>query len=261
MKIIAPAKVNLCLDIIKKTSTGYHQIQTVFQEVPELHDIIKIEIPQNNQDTSTPKAPLKNTPFHLITDEQNLAYQAYKLMQKTYKIDQEVTLKIHKKIPFNSGLGGASSNAAATIRLLCRLWNINAPQEELVGLASRLGMDVPFFLYGGTALGTSFGEKITPLPPIKGLRFTIAPQKDWPKLPSQINPKNHQKTTQMYKNLDLSKCGHQINKTEQLIRAIKNGDNQKILANIHNDFETLIAPPKNFHLSGSGSAIFKISKS
>ena len=239
MKILAPAKINLCLDILGKDSSGYHEVQTIFHEYPELSDeleILETDEPDNVE-------ILNQELFHSINPEDNLAYEVIQLLKERFDISQNILIRIIKKIPIASGLGGASSDAAATLKALNELWDLNLSTDELQALAAELGMDVPYFILCGTAHGTHFGEKIMPLKPIKGLKFRVLPQ-------SSADAK---KTAIAYSQLDLSKCGLHTAQTEACLEAIERGDNAAILENLHNDFG------KN--LCGSGPSKFNSSAS
>lgn len=257
MKLLAPAKINLALDILKKNPLGYHEIQTVYHEIPELADEIEILDTKNGDriqtvfPVTTATSIATPTPSLLaITPSApppNIVYQALQLFKKTYKINKFADIKIKQNIPRASGLGGASSDAAAVLKGLNKLWNLNLSIQKLMSLAAELGMDVPFFIVGGTALGTHFGEKITPLNPVT-IKFKINPAT------SNIP----EKTKQAYSALDLSLCGKNKKKTKTLLKAIENSDNQTIIKNLHNDFETLFPVKKSKHLSGAGPSTFTV---
>lgn len=197
-----------------------------------------------------PKSPDQTNDL-LIPLEKNLAFLALKLIKRTYKIKKFASITIIKNIPLSSGLGGASSDAAATLKGLNKLWNLKISQKKLLALAAKLGMDVPFFIIGGTALATHFGEKITPLPPIKNIKFKIFPQ-------SAESPKSLSKTATAYSSLDLSLCGKKISQTKLLLSAIKKSDKKAILSTLHNDFEHAIKShtKPGHHLSGAGPSTF-----
>lgn len=250
MRILAPAKLNLCIDILKKDPSGYHEIQTVLHEHSQLQDELEINETQDPDHTSIEQDPKKSSYPLEIPMENNLAHKALKLIKSTYKITKNAKITISKNIPPSSGLGGASSNAAAVLKGLNELWELSLGQDRLLALAAELGADVPFFIIGGTALGTHFGEKITPLKTIQNIEFPILPFEQWPASSFQ-----HEKTPQMYAHLDLSNCGKNTSKTETLLQAIETEDAQKIISNLHNDFETIL-PPQTGHLSGSGPAVF-----
>lgn len=257
IKVIAPAKINLCLDIIKRAASGKHEILTIFKDDYTFKDEIKITASQKKDIVSTAqtdkKIPIQNIK---ISPKTNLAYKALRLIKSTYKIKKYAKIIIKKGIPLSSGLGGASSDAAAVLKGLNELWRLNLSLKNLTKLASKLGADVAFFLTGGVAVGEHFGEILTPLNPIKNIKFKINSPQKWPLIPENINSK--EKTAQMYKNIDLSKCGKSLKKTKAMIKAIKTGNSKKIIENLHNDFETLIPVQKGHYLSGSGPSTFTI---
>lgn len=240
MKILSPAKLNLCLDILEKDRSGYHQIQTVFYEEKSLCDIVKINNSKESDSLSIARGTTKT--------ENSLALTALQLLKKNYKIKKFAHIEIEKNIPFSSGLGGASSNAAAVLKGLNKMWKLDLTEKELLKLAAKLGMDVPFFILGGVALGTNYGEVIERLSPIKNLKFKIVAK-------SSLDIK---KTQNAYAKLNLENCGKNTNKTLQMLTAIKNKDNKKILENLHNDFETIFPIPKNHHLCGSGPSVYTL---
>ncbi|MFA7685185.1 MAG: 4-(cytidine 5'-diphospho)-2-C-methyl-D-erythritol kinase, partial [Candidatus Gracilibacteria bacterium] len=164
-------------------------------------------------------------------------------------IKKFVKIKIKKNIPFASGLGGGSSDAAAILKGLNKLWKLKLSKSSLADLGAKLGMDVPFFIYGGTALGEHYGEKITKLPTIKNIKFKIYPGK---------TPLISQKTQTAYQKLSLKKCGQNLFKTKLLIQGIKTKNKKLIIENLHNDFETVTKVSINHHLSGAGPTSFTV---
>lgn len=226
MKILAPAKINLALDILGKDPRGYHHVHTVFQEIPDLYD--EIEISESKTPTSHP---------------------ASDLLKGIYGTDRNIAITIRKNIPRSAGLGGESSCTAAILKALNTLWELDLSIEELQNLAAQISTDAPFFILGGTALGTHFGEKIEPLPTIENISFKVFAR----------GQKDPHKTRNAYQKLDLSQCGKDKYKTQKLIEAIYRKDSRGIIANIHNDFETLTPPPTGEHLSGSGPSTFTVS--
>lgn len=248
--VTAPAKINLCIDVLKKDASGYHQIQTVLCVCENLQDEIVIFETKESDNVSIVNAD-KNQPIKM---EGNIVFKALKLLKSTYNIKRNADIKITKNIPISSGLGGGSSDAAATLKALSKLWELNLNDEQLIVMAEQLGMDVPFFILGGTALGINYGEKVTPITHIKDLKFKIEIQKQC----GEILTHGHNKTANMYAALDLKKCGKTMRKTEELITAIKKNDKENIIKNLHNDFETISTVKEGWHLSGSGPAIFAI---
>ncbi len=149
------AKINLGLLILSKRKDGYHNIATVFQQI-DLHDDITLrKIPDVIRIISTdPTLPL---------DRNNLVYRAFELVQSKLGFKGGIEIRIEKRIPMGSGLGGGSSNAAATLVGVNRLWGEKLSLSELEEMAAEIGLDVPFFITGGTALGQGRGEILTPL--------------------------------------------------------------------------------------------------
>ncbi len=151
-----PAKVNLSLRVLGRRSDGYHEIDTVFQAV-SLWDEIEAR-PAEGLDLicDDPALPV---------DRSNLVLRAASLLRDEFPgLAAGVQLRLRKRIPIGAGLGGGSSDAAATLLVLARLWGIEADGETLAKIAARIGSDVAFFLVGGTARGTGRGERIAPLP-------------------------------------------------------------------------------------------------
>jgi len=253
IKLKAPAKINLCLDILERTASGYHEIRTVFHELPSLADELEIHESKEKDNVATAYDSKFIYTKRLIKEENNLAYKALKLLKKTQNIKKTAKIIIHKSIPTASGLGGASSDAAATLKGLNKLWNLGLSTEKLLDLAFQLGADVPFFILGGTALGEHFGEKLTQLKPIKCVKFEINKPESWPR----TSHRGENKTAQMYASLDLSLCGKNVEKTKHLLEGIEKQDPNLIIQNLHNDFETLTFPTKTHHLTGSGPCTFK----
>lgn len=248
IKISAPSKINLCLDILRKGTAGYHEIQTVFHELPNLADELEIYESKESDHTSIAQGPQNTYPNRLITQENNLAHKALKLLKSDQNISTNARIIIHKRIPIAAGLGGGSSDAAAVLKALNELWRLNLSTDKLIELASQLGADVPFFILGGTALGEHYGEKLTALKPIKNIEFEIKPKED----------STENKTAQMYASLDLTLCGQNAHKTKLLLEAIENENAQQIIENLHNDFETISPQKKGLHLTGSGPSTFKV---
>jgi 4-diphosphocytidyl-2-C-methyl-D-erythritol kinase len=159
MKMIekAPAKINLSLDVLGKRPDGYHEVEMVMTTV-DLSD--RIECQELHEDTIIIRS---SAPF-VPEDERNLAYQAAKVIKDRYQITKGVRIEILKEIPVAAGLAGGSSDAAAVIRALNRLWNLKLTKEEMMEIGALIGSDVPFCVVGGTALAKGRGEKLEALP-------------------------------------------------------------------------------------------------
>lgn len=154
VNLAAFGKVNLFLDVLQKRNDGYHAVNMIMQGV-RLADQVSID----HDSTNSIRA---NSPY-VPNNENNLAMRAALLMQKTYELTP-VAIDIKKYIPVSAGMAGGSSDAAAVILGMDRLFNLQRPLPELMALASQVGSDVPFCLYGGTAYAVGRGEVVAPLP-------------------------------------------------------------------------------------------------
>lgn len=150
----APAKINLGLHVLSKRDDGFHDIETVFLQIPWADRIAVEEANRLSLTCSTDALP---------TDQSNLCLQAAHRLAQAYGVEQGAKLHLEKHLPFGAGLGGGSSDAATTLRLLNELWCLNAPDEHLHQLATELGSDVPFFLGPPAAYATGRGEQLSPL--------------------------------------------------------------------------------------------------
>jgi 4-diphosphocytidyl-2-C-methyl-D-erythritol kinase len=161
MRIVlkAHAKLNLDLRVLGRREDGYHELRTIFQAIA-LHDTLVIE--------STPRRAftLHGDASAMPLDEQNLAWKAAAALWAAIGRTGSpvgVRVTVRKRIPTQAGLGGGSSDAAATLQGLDRLWRARLNARELLSLATTLGADVPYFLVGGTALGLARGDDVYPL--------------------------------------------------------------------------------------------------
>ena len=151
-----PAKINPVLEVLGKRPDGYHELVLVFQAIG-LFDELSI-----SKTSPGVRLEILEEPSLLAADDSNLVVKAAKLFFKEIlKADPCVSITLRKRIPLAAGLGGGSSDAAATLEGLDRLFETRAGRKGLEPLAAQLGSDVPFFLTGGTALGTGRGEQVT----------------------------------------------------------------------------------------------------
>ena len=160
VRVPAYAKVNLRLDVLGKRSDGYHELRTIFQAI-SLHDTLQLEL------TPQPGIDLRivgNSQLAGEPGQDNLVYRAILELSRALEIKDGVRAVLTKRIPVGRGLGGGSSDAAAALLGLLRLTRRRIEAPCLLGIASRLGADVPFFLHGGRALGIGRGNEIYPLP-------------------------------------------------------------------------------------------------
>lgn len=149
------AKINWTLDVLYRREDGYHELRTIYQTI-SLHDRLQVG------DTDG-VIEISSDDERVPADETNLAYKAAALLRREAGVTRGARVHIEKRIPVAAGLGGGSSNAAATLLALARLWRIEADHLMLTRVAMELGSDVPFFLVGGTALGVGRGEEVYPI--------------------------------------------------------------------------------------------------
>lgn len=153
LEILAPAKINLLLQVLGPRPDGYHEVRTVLQTI-DLADRLTLE--------QAGRLELRCDLPELETED-NLVLQAARALARATGREARVRIGLRKSIPPGSGLGGGSSDAAATLAGLCALWEVDPASVDLLGLAAALGSDVPFFLWGGTALALGRGEVVFPL--------------------------------------------------------------------------------------------------
>ena len=162
MEIIekAPAKINLGLDVLyRRELDGYHELEMVMSSV-DLSDRLTIEeLPENQIVVETNKA-------FLPIDKRNNVYQAAAMLKERYGIEQGVKISIEKKIPVAAGLGGGSTDCAAALRGMNRLWNLNLSMDQLIEIGVEIGTDVPYCLHGTTSFIGGKGEIVRPLKPM-----------------------------------------------------------------------------------------------
>ena len=159
MKEYAPAKINLFLDVIRKREDGYHDLGTVFQTV-DAGDTVEATLREDGEIRLTYNEP-QNYPL-----ESDLVFKAAKALKEFAKCNLGADIHLTKVMPLGAGLGGGSADAAATLRLLNKLWNLNLPFETLESIGARLGADVPFLVRGGTAFAEGIGERLTFVEPL-----------------------------------------------------------------------------------------------
>jgi 4-diphosphocytidyl-2-C-methyl-D-erythritol kinase len=249
----APAKINLALDVLHKRPDGYHEVEMIMTTI-DLAD--RVELTLLNQD----QIHILSHNRYVPDDQRNLAYQAAQLLKSRFDVKKGVLISIEKTIPVAAGLAGGSSDAAATLRGLNKLWGLGLSLAELAEIGSEIGSDVSFCVYGGTALATGRGENITGLP---------APPTCWVIL---AKPFIGVSTAEVYRRLDLNGITHP--NISEMIAAINSHDYSKVCQNVGNVLEdvTLKLHPevaqikeqmKRFGadavlMSGSGPTVFGI---
>jgi len=216
--IKAPAKINLTLDVLRKRSDGYHEVEMIMTTV-DLSDRIGLE---NRADS---KIQIISADRYVPDDHRNLAYQAAKLLKDTYGIASGVTILLEKKIPVAAGLAGGSSDAAATLKGLNQLWDLGLSLDKLAEHGAKIGSDVSFCVYGGTALATGRGEKIEHLP---------SPPNCWIIL---AKPSIGVSTADVYGGLKMDRVIHP--NTREMIRAITEKDYGLMCSSMGNALESV----------------------
>jgi len=162
LKLFSPAKINLVLEVTGKRDDGFHEIKSIVQAVNLYDQMIFEHSSDDNLNCSNDK---------LIPD--NIVMHAVRLLKQETGYGNGVSIKLEKHIPVSAGLGGGSSNAATALLGLNQLWELNLHNDKLLELAAKLGSDVPFFLYKGTALMEGRGEIVTTLPPLKNVWIVL----------------------------------------------------------------------------------------
>ncbi len=174
VRIPALAKINLRLDILGKRTDGFHELRTIFQTI-SLHDELRLRASRR------PGIALSidgDQPLSAEPAEKNLVYRAVDVLRQELKIRGGVEIELKKTIPAGRGLGGGSSDAAAALLGYLRLTKKKLAAARLLEIASSLGADVPFFLFGGRALGVNKGDEIYPLPDIPKLHVLVVSPKE-----------------------------------------------------------------------------------
>lgn len=171
MRIRTPAKVNLYLRVLGRRKDGYHLLDTVMVPV-SLYDELEIRRPRSKQ---VGQGRLKVFCDHPLvpSGRRNLVYQAASLLLREKRVEGPVHIRIRKRIPVGAGLGGGSSDAAAALLGLNRLFRLKCTRTELSALATSLGADVPFFIYRRPARAQGIGERLRPLASIPPLWIVI----------------------------------------------------------------------------------------
>ncbi len=255
LTVLAPAKLNLTLEVLAKRRDGFHEIRSVIQTI-NLCDSLHFQLSQNIE--------FKSSMPDLIPED-SLVSKATSLLRQATGCSNGATIEVSKRIPLVSGLGGDSSDAAATLRGLNKLWGLGLSPPELLELASQLGSDVAFFVYGGTAVVKGRGEVVTPLPPLPHM---------WVVLMVPPVPRMPGKTERLYASL---KARHYTDGqiTDRLVAWLTGGGEvtPSSLSNVFDDValdsftglgeywqQFLEAGAQEVHLAGSGPSLFALIK-
>jgi len=247
----APAKINLSLDVLGKRQDGYHEVKMIMTTI-DLAD--RLELMELAED----RIEILSHNRYVPDDQRNLAYQAAKLLKEKFNVKKGVSITIEKTIPVAAGLAGGSSDAAATLRGLNKLWNLGLTIDELAELGSEIGSDVSFCVYGGTAIATGRGERI---------EHIKTPPSCWVIL---AKPHIGVSTADVYGNLKLNRVTHP--NVDKMVDVINAGDYKGICDTVGNVLEDVTfkmhpevarikAQMKRFGadavlMSGSGPTVF-----
>jgi len=254
LKVYAPAKLNLYLDVLEKRPDGYHNVKTLFEKI-DLKD--EIEIIRKRRGIDVRIEPKASCP----EGKDNIVYKAIEALLKESKLDLGLEVIIKKNIPVGSGLGGGSSDAASVLRAINEKFDLGISPKRLFHIASLLGKDVPFFMLDAPfAIGRLAGEGLEPVEADVSFFHIV------------IKPDVSISTEAMYKRLDRLQRGPRRNGLEAIIPALKNKDLALLKKAYYNAFEEVLADSTHYiektktlllkagaeavFLSGSGSALF-----
>lgn len=249
--IEANAKINLGLDVLERLPNGYHRVKMVMQSI-NLCDKLFLSKAESGIHITT---NLETLP----TDESNLVYKAVKMMFEKHGITSGVNIHIKKFIPMAAGLAGGSSDAAAAMKGICRMFDLDIPLQRLMEYGASIGADVPFCLMGGTALAEGIGEELTPLPPLELCHILIA------------TPEIEVSTKYVYEHLNVPSLTRHPD-IDSMLEAIRAESLMDILPYMENVLETVTIPAypvirelkekmlemgaANSLMSGSGPTVF-----
>lgn len=168
-RIKAYAKINLGLDVIGRLPDGYHQVRMIMQSIDLWDELTFRKAPHGILITSDSQ--------ELPLDENNLVYKAAALLFQECGISSGISIHLRKNIPIAAGMAGGSTDAAAALKGVCRLFGLALPQKQLMEYGASIGADVPYCLMGGTALAEGIGEKLTALWPLPDCLILVATPK------------------------------------------------------------------------------------
>ncbi|MCL2559430.1 MAG: 4-(cytidine 5'-diphospho)-2-C-methyl-D-erythritol kinase [Turicibacter sp.] len=253
MREKAPAKINLTLAVTGKQE-DFHDVEMIMTTI-DLADYVTVTAVPN-----TRRIVVESDSEIVPRGKKNIAYQVAELFLKKYNIHTGLNIFIEKRIPIAGGLAGGSANAAATLRALRQLFDVDCTNEELCEIGAQVGSDIPFCIIGGTAIATGRGEILTPIK---------SPPKCWVII---VNPRMSVSTRDIYRKFRLEDAG-EIN-TTAMLNAIEREDFNEICAYLSNDLEpvtTKIFPVINeirkemiangasgARMSGSGATVFAL---
>lgn len=217
MRLRAYAKINLGLDILGKRSDGYHEVKMIMQTI-QMYDLLEIKKKKTSGISLTSNVP------YVPTDERNLAYKAAKLLMDEFEVKEGLSIKLEKFIPVAAGMAGGSSDAAAAMIGVNRLFQLGLTDRELMERSVQIGADVPYCIMRGTALAEGIGERLTSLPALPRCYVLIG------------KPSVSVSTKMAYESLDLTSVSVHPD-IDGMIRDIQAGDLTGIVSRMGNVFE------------------------
>ncbi len=222
LKLKAMAKINLGLDVLRRREDGYHDLRMVMQSIYLYDQIILRQI-------NTPGIQVITNLSYLPTNEDNLVYRAAKLLAEEFGIEQGLQIELKKYIPVAAGLAGGSSDAAAVLVGVNRMFSLGLSQEELMLRGVKIGADVPYCIMRGTALAEGIGERLTRLPDAPECHVLLA------------KPPIHVSTGFVYGNLHADRLTYHPDIDAQ-VQAIRDGDFCRMAECMGNVLETVTIP-------------------
>ncbi|MFN0139009.1 MAG: 4-(cytidine 5'-diphospho)-2-C-methyl-D-erythritol kinase [Pyrinomonadaceae bacterium] len=247
------AKINLLLRILGKREDGFHELFTVFQTV-SLRDTLHFE--------EAGDLELTCDDSRVPTDDRNLIIRAATALKRNLGVKTGAKIHLEKRIPSPGGLGGGSSNAAVALIGLKRLWNVPVTDSDLLSIAEELGSDVPFFLFGGTAIGTGRGEKIEQVGDIEGEHLLIVTPDVAVSTSSAFAALESANLTNADTESILTVCRNEAKSLDLRRSALTNDFSQTVFAS-HPEIKRVRAAllslgAVNVALSGSGASVFAV---
>lgn len=218
----ALAKVNLGLDVLRRREDGYHEVKMIMQTV-HLYDTLELI------QTEKPGILIQTNLSFLPVNENNLIYKAAKLLMDEFEIEKGLLVKLEKRIPVAAGMAGGSTDAAATLWGVNKLFHLGLSLEELMTRGVKIGADVPYCLMRGTALAEGIGEKLSPLPPMMKVPILIA------------KPSISVSTKFVYTNLKLTEDTIHPD-IDACIQDIQTGSLKQLCSHMGNILETVTIP-------------------
>ena len=222
IKLKARAKINLGLDVVRKREDGYHEVRMIMQMI-NLYDKITMRRITESEIRVTTNLP------YLPVNEDNLVYRAAKLLMDEFQVTEGVEIELQKYIPVAAGMAGGSSDAAAVMVGINRIFHLGLTKKQLMERGVKIGADVPFCIMRGTALAEGIGEVLTPLPAMPHCSLVIA------------KPKIHVSTKFVYGNLKANELKEHPDIDGQ-VQALREGSLEQLVAKMGNVLETVTIP-------------------